>query len=61
MPKFTRRQDKTKTEEDRLKIKEKLDKVRSRMYIEPGLVFSLSHVFYVNKGLNDIHMVSNTT
>ena len=57
MPKSTRQQDKATTEEVRLKMKEKLDKVRSCMYIEPGLVFSLSHMFYVEKGLNDICMV----
>ena len=52
-------QDKPKVEEDRLKMKEKLDKVCSRMDIEPGLVFSLSYMFYVSKGLNDIRMVYN--
>ena len=31
------------------------------MYIEPGVVFSLSHMFYVSKGPNDIHMVYNAS
>ena len=59
MSRFTRRQDPVKTEEDRLKMKEKLDKVCSCMYIGPGIVFSLSRMSYVNKGLNDIRLVCN--
>ena len=61
MTKFTRQQDNAKIEEERLKMKEKLDKVCSYMYIEPGIVFSLSHMLYVSKGLNDIHMVYNAS
>ena len=45
--KFTKPQVKPKEEEDRLKMKEKLDKVCSQMYIEHATVFSLSHIFYV--------------
>ena len=40
---------------------EKLDKVRSWMYIEPGAVASLTHIFYVSKGSGDILMVYNAT
>ena len=54
-----REQDKPKIKEDRLKMKEKLDKVRSCMYIKPGIFFSPSHIFYVSKGLNNIRMVYN--
>ena len=42
-------------------MKEKLDKVCCPMYIEPGFVFSPSHMFYVSKGLNDIRMVYNAS
>ncbi|KAL7468881.1 hypothetical protein ACHAXS_009127 [Conticribra weissflogii] len=49
-----------KSEENRLKIKEKVDKVRARMYIEPGNVVSLTHMFDVPKG-TDIRMVYNGT
>ena len=56
-----KRKDKPKLEEDRLKMKEKLDKVCSRMYTKPGVVFSLSHMFYVSKGLNDIRVVYNAS
>ena len=48
-------------EQNRLKTKEKLDKVCSRIYIEPGIVFSLSRMCCVNKGLNDTRIVYNTT
>ena len=40
-------------------MKEKLDKVCSQMYIKPGLVFSLSHMCFMNNVLHDIHMVYN--
>ena len=42
-------------------MKAKVDKVRSRDYIEYGWVKSLTHMFYVEKGLTDIRMVYNGT
>ena len=54
---FLRPQDPSKTEEDRIKTKNKADKVRIRLYIEPGTVLSLTHMFYVHKGLKNIRMV----
>ena len=59
LPAFTKPQDSAKKESDRVKMKKKLDKVRQRFYIEPGPVTSLSHMFYVPKGLEDIRMVYN--
>ena len=53
--------DPDKTDKDRTKIKNKMDKVRNRIYIDPGTVLSLSHIFYVLKGLNTIWMVYNST
>ena len=58
---FFRPQDPSKTEEDRTNMKNKVGKVRKRMYIETGTVLSLTHIFYVRKGLNDILMVYNGT
>ena len=56
-PQFLRPQDPDKTKEGRTKTKNKAGKVRKRMYIETGIVLSLSHMFYVRKVLNDIWMV----
>ena len=42
-------------------MKTKLDNVRQRRYIEMGLVSSLTHMFYVAKGMEDIRMVYNGT
>ena len=57
MPRFTRKQripaDMTKFE----MIKKKLDKVRSRHYIAGGKVLSLTSLFYVLKGEDDIILV----
>ena len=53
--------DPEKTEEDRTKMKNKVEKVIKRMYIESGTVLSLTHMFYVRKELNDIRMVYNGT
>ena len=58
---FLRPQDPSKTEEDQTNMKKKVDKVRKRMYIYTWNVLSLSHMFYVRKGLNDIWMVYNGT
>ena len=57
LPRFLRPQDPLKTEEDRTNMKKKVDKVSKRMYIDPGTVLSLSHMFYVQKGLNYTWMV----
>ena len=37
----------------------KVGKVRNMFYIDPSKVLSLTHIFYVQKGLNDIWMVYN--
>ena len=42
-------------------MKNKVGKVRKRLYIEPDTVLNLTHMFYVRKGLNDIRMVYNGT
>ena len=39
----------------------KVDKVRKRLYIEPGTVLSTTHMFYVCKCFNGIRMVYNGT
>ena len=57
LPKFTKPQVPPKRKEDGVAMKAKVDKVRSRDYIEHGWVKSLTHVFYVEKGLTDIRMV----
>ena len=61
MPVFKRKQGKAKCEEDRLKMKAKVDKVWKRKYIECGTVLSLTHMLYVPKGKQDIRMVYNGT
>ena len=42
-------------------MKNKVYDVRKSLYIDPGKVLSLTHIFYVRKGLNDIRMVYNIT
>ena len=42
-------------------MKNKVDKVRKRLYIDTGTLLSLTHMFYVRKGLNGIRMVYNST
>ena len=61
LPEFKRPQRPPIDEEGRRKMKTKLDKVRQRRYIEMGLVLSLTHMFYVAKGMEDIRMVYNGT
>jgi len=61
LPKFTIPQAKPKTSVEGKKMKEKLDKVRQRRYIESDHVESLTHMFAVLKGLDDIRMVYNGT
>ena len=50
---FLRPKDPAKIEEDRTKMKNKVDKLRNRMYINPVTIISLTHVFYVHKWLNN--------
>ena len=38
-----------------------MDKVKKSMYIYPGTFLSLSHMFYIRKGLDDARMVYNDT
>ena len=61
LPRFLKGQIPPKDGEGRSKMKAKLDKVRQRLYIEVGTVLSLTHMFYVLKGLDDIRMVYNGT
>ena len=42
-------------------MNKKVDKVRKRLYIEPGTVLSITQIFYFWKVLNDIWMVYNST
>ena len=58
-PQFLRSQDPAKTEEYRTNMKKKVDKVRKGMYVDPETMPSLSHMFYVRKGLKNIQMVYN--
>ena len=51
----------SKTEEYQTRMKKKVDKVRTRRYIEPGNMLSLSYMFYVCIGLNYIRMIYNET
>ena len=60
-PKFFLPQDPAKTEEDRTKMKNNVENVRKSMYSDPGIVLSLTQMFYVRKGLNNIRMVYNGT
>ena len=50
-PQFVRPQDPDKTEEDQTKMKIKVDKVIKSFHIDPGTVFSLTHMFNFYKGL----------
>ena len=43
-PQFLRPQDPAKTEEDWTKMKNKLDKVRKKLYIYPGTFLSLTSI-----------------
>ena len=60
LSRFHRKQDPPKCDEDPVKMKGKLDKIQRRNYIEWGVVLSLTHMFYVLKGLHDIMMVYNS-
>ena len=60
-PQFLRPQDPSKTEEDRTNMKNKVDKVRNRIYIETGTVLILTHISPPRKGLNGIWIVYNGT
>ena len=60
-PQFLRPQDPAKTEEDRTKMKNKVETVIKVLYIEPGTVLSITHMFYIRKFFNCICMVYNGT
>ena len=60
-PQFVRPQDPAKTEEDSTKMKNNVYKVKKLLYIYPGTFLSITHMFYVRKGLNYIRMVYNGT
>jgi hypothetical protein len=47
--------------QEREKVKEKLDSIRDRKYVEPGWVISFISFFAVAKGLSDIRMVYDGT
>ena len=61
LPNFCALRIQTKIEEDQTKMNNKVEKVRKRLYIDPGKVLSTTHMFYVRKGLMDIRMVYNGT
>ena len=42
-------------------MRNKVDKVRKSLYIEPGTSLILTHIVYSRKDLNDIWMVYNGT
>ena len=61
LPEFKVPQSPAKTEDKGKHVTEKVSKVRRRRYIAVGLVLSLTHMFYVAKGLDDIQMVYSGT
>ena len=61
LPRFQKPQKKPATQRDRTLVAEKVGRVRSKGYIAPGPVKSLTHYFYVPKGESDIRMVYNGT
>jgi hypothetical protein len=61
LPRFQKPQKKPANQRDRKMVVEKIEKVRSKGYIAPGPVKSLTHFFYVPKGESDIRMVYNGT
>ena len=61
LPSFVEAQRKSATEESQALVQEKVNKVRRRMYIAPGLVLSLTHMFDVPKPPDDIRMVYDGT
>ena len=60
-PQFLITQNPAKTKEYRTKMKNKVDNVRKNLYIDPGTVLILTHMFYVRKYLNDIWTFYNGT
>ena len=59
LPTFTKPQKKPKTDNELRLMRQKVVKVRKRGYIEAAEVLSLSHMFPVPKGDDDIRMVYN--
>ena len=58
--KFVWPQQPGKTKRDAELVRSKMVPVRLKNYIEPGLVDSLIHYFYLPKGLKDIRMMYKT-
>ena len=54
LPRFRRAQPPGRDPATTAKMKDKVVKVRERLYIEPGEVDSLTHMFCVPKGTDDI-------
>eukprot|EP00985_Skeletonema_marinoi_P005573 scaffold2427_cov153-Skeletonema_marinoi.AAC.2 len=61
LPRFEEAQRKSATEESQALVQAKVNKVRRRMYIAPGLVLILTHMFDVPKPPSDIRMVYDGT
>ena len=61
LPNFHTPQRSPSSAEEGQVVSKKVNKVRRRLYIEPGLVRSLTHMFPVPKGLDDWRMVYNGT
>lgn len=61
LPRFKEPQRRASTKENQLKVNKKVNKVRYRLYIMAGIVYSLTHMFDVPKGLEDIRMVYDGT
>ena len=59
LPSYKVPQPSFKTSTERKLVKAKLDKVRARLYIAPGTVKSLTPMFHVPKGQEDVRMVYN--
>lgn len=61
LPKYTKRQKWPNDENDREKLEAKIRKVRTRGYIQPGFVKSLTGFFAVPKAGSDIRVVYDAT
>ena len=61
LPRFTKKQRIPTDSAEFEMIKKKIDKVQSRRYIDGGTVLSLTALFYVPKGEDDIRLVYDLT
>jgi hypothetical protein len=61
LPRFRQAQRAASKAEMMDRMKEKVNKVRKRRYIDVGRVLSLTHMFAVPKGISDIRMVYDGT